>query len=68
MKGDRELLFDIFKVKYLKIIYCKYYEFYQSVFHEKNFLENICKKVWFGGNYPLIFTLSDQRYDSKNYF
>ena len=32
-------------------------DFYQSVFLEKNFLENIRKKVWFGGNYPLIFTL-----------
>ena len=42
--------------------------FYQSVFLEKNFSENIRKKVGFGGNYPLIFTLSDQSYDSKNYF
>ena len=42
--------------------------FYQSVFLEKNFFEFICKKVGFGGNYPLIFTLSDQNYDSKNYF
>ena len=42
--------------------------FYQSVFLEKNFVENIRKKVGFGGNYPLIFTLSDQSYDSKNYF
>ena len=41
--------------------------FYQSVFLEKNVLENICKKVRSGGNYPLIFTLSDQSYDSKNY-
>ena len=43
-------------------------KFYQSVFLEKNFLENIRKKVGFGGNYPLIFTLFDQSYDSKNYF
>ena len=42
--------------------------FYQSGFLEKNFFENIHKKVGFGGNYPLIFTLSDQNYDSKNYF
>ena len=42
--------------------------FYQSVFLEKNFFENIRKKVRFGGNYPLIFTLSDQSNDSKNYF
>ena len=42
--------------------------FYQSVFLEKNFFENICKKVRFWGNYPLIFTLSDQSNDSKNYF
>ena len=42
--------------------------FYQSVFLEKNFLENIRKKVGYGGNYPLIFTLFDQSYDSKNYF
>ena len=41
--------------------------FYQSVFLEKNFLRNIHKKVGFGGNYPLIFTLSGQSYDSKNY-
>ena len=42
--------------------------FYQSVLLEKNFLENISKKVGFWGNYPLIFTLSDQTCDSKNYF
>ena len=42
--------------------------FYQSVFLENNFLENIRKKVRFWGNYPLIFTLSDQSYDPKNYF
>ena len=33
--------------------------FYQSVFLEKNILENIREKVGFWGNYPLIFTLSD---------
>ena len=42
--------------------------FYQSVFLEKNFLENIRKNVGFWGNYSLIFTLSDQSYDSRNYF
>ena len=42
--------------------------FNQSVFLEKNFLENIRKKSGFRGNYPLIFTLSDQSYDFKNYF
>ena len=42
--------------------------FYQSVFLEKNFLGNISKKVGFWGNYPLIFTLPGQNYDSKNYF
>ena len=41
--------------------------FYQSVFLKKNFLKNIRKQVGFWGNYPLIFTLSDQSYDSKNY-
>ena len=43
-------------------------KFYQSVFLEKNFFENIRQKVGFGDNYPLIFTLSDQSYDSKNNF
>ena len=43
-------------------------KFYQYVFLEKNFLENIRKKVGFRGNYPLKFTLSDQSYDSKNTF
>ena len=42
--------------------------FYQSAFLEKNFFENIHKKVGFGGNYPLILILSDQSNDSKNYF
>ena len=42
--------------------------FYQSVFLENNFFEIIRKKVGFWGNYPLIFTLSDQSNDSKNYF
>ena len=67
MNGDPKLLFYIFKVKYLKIIYWKYYEFL-SVSSWKNFLENISKKVGFWGNYPLIFTLSDQTFDSKNCF
>ena len=40
--------------------------FYRSVFLEKNFFEKI-KKVWFWGNYTLIFNLSDQSNDSKNY-
>ena len=39
--------------------------FCQSILLEKNFLENISEKVGFWGNYPLIFTLSDQIYDSK---
>ena len=68
MNGDPKLLFHIFKVKYLKVICGKYYEFISVSFPSKNFLENICKKVGFGGNYPLIFTLSDQSFDSKNYF
>ena len=38
--------------------------FHQSVFPE-NKLENMRKKVGFCGNYPLILTLSGQRYDSK---
>ena len=42
--------------------------FYQSVFLEKKLFRKYCKKVGFWGNYPLIFTLSDQNYDSKNYF
>ena len=42
--------------------------FYQSVFLEKNFFQNIRKKVRFWGNYPVIFTLSDQSYCSKIYF
>ena len=42
--------------------------FYQSGFLEKTFFEHIRKKVRFWGNYPLIFTLSDQSNDSKNYF
>ena len=41
--------------------------FDQSVFLEKN-IENISKKVGFGGNYLLIFTLSHQSNDSKSYF
>ena len=41
--------------------------FYQSVLIEKTtFLKIFVKKVGFGGNYTLIFTLSDQRNDSKN--
>ena len=57
MNGDPKLLFHIFKVIHLKIIHL-----------EKNFFENIRQKVGFGGNYPLIFTLFDQNYDSKYYF
>ena len=41
--------------------------FYHSVFREIKLFENIRKKVGFGGNCPLIFTLSDQSNDSKNY-
>ena len=68
INGDPKLLFHIFKVKYLKIIYLNFINFYQSVLLEKNFLEKISKKVGFWGNYPLIFILSDQTYDSKNHF
>ena len=64
MNGDPKLLFHILKVKYLMIIYGKYYEFLSVTFPSKNFLKNIRKKVGFGGNYPLIFTLSDQSFDS----
>ena len=42
--------------------------FYESVFLEKNFLENIHKKVGFVGSYPLIFTLSDQALTPKIIF
>ena len=37
--------------------------FYQTVFPEKNFLENIHKKDEFWGTDPLIFTLSGQSYE-----
>ena len=43
-------------------------KFYQSVLHEKIFFQNVRKKVGFWGNYPVIFTLSDQSYDSKFFF
>ena len=66
MNGDPKLLFHIFKVKCLKISCSKYYEFLSVFFPLKNFLENICKKGGFWGNYPLIFTLSGQSYDTKN--
>ena len=42
--------------------------FYQAVFPEKNFLENIHKKGGFWGIYPLIFTLFGQSYDKKKYY
>ena len=42
--------------------------FYQSVFLVKNCYENIREKVGFGGNYPLILTLSDQSSNPKNIF
>ena len=42
--------------------------FHLSVFLEKNFFKNIREKVRFGGNYPLLLTLSDQSNDSKNCF
>ena len=41
--------------------------FYRAVFPEKNFLENIHKKDGFWGTYHLIFTISGQSYDLKNY-
>ena len=40
--------------------------FYQSVLLKKKNLENISKKVRFRDNYPLLFTLSDQIYDSHS--
>ena len=43
--------------------------FYQSVFLEKKTFSKIfVKKSWFWGNYPLIFTLSDQSNGSRNIF
>ena len=41
--------------------------FYQSVFPENILLENI-SNIRFGGNYPSVFTLSGQSYDSKIFF
>ena len=41
--------------------------FYRTVFPKKNFLENIHKKGGFSGTNPLIFTLSGQSYELKNY-
>ena len=40
--------------------------FYQAVFHENIFLENIYKESRFWCTYPLILTLSGQSYDYKN--
>ena len=41
---------------------------YRAAFPEKKILENTVKKtIGFWGTYPLIFTLSGQNYDSKNY-
>ena len=37
------------------------------IFLKKKFLENICTKGGFWGNYTLIFLLFDQIYDSKNH-
>ena len=37
--------------------------FYQTVFPEKNYLENVHKKGRFWGTNPLIFTLSGQSYE-----
>ena len=42
--------------------------FYRLVFLEKILLETIPLKSRVWSSYPLIFTLSDQSYDSKNYF
>ena len=39
--------------------------FYKSVSTETIFLGNIRKKVGFWNNYPSIFTLSGQSYNSK---
>ena len=52
MHGDPELLFRIFKEKHLFTE--NIMNFYQLVFLEKNFLENIHKKGRFWGNYPLL--------------
>ena len=63
MNGDPKLLFHIFKINVLRLIIENIVNFYQSVFPEKKFSENICRKGGFWGNYPLIFTLSGQSYD-----
>ena len=60
MNIDPYLLFHIFKVKYSKIKYWKYYEFLLVSFPWKNFLKKYAEKSGFGGNYPSIFTLSGQ--------
>ena len=67
MNGDPKLLFQIVKVK-KRLFTENIMNFYQSVLLEKNFLENISKKVGFWGNYPLTFTLYDRTWDSKNCF
>ena len=50
MNGDPKLLFHIFKVKYLKIIYGKYYEFLSVSFPSKKTFQKISLKSWVWGN------------------
>ena len=61
MNGDPQLLFHIFKIKYLRLCAKNIINFYPAVFPEKTW--KIFTKNWFWGNYPLIFTLSGQRQD-----
>ena len=69
MNCDPELLFQIFKELYLKIMYWNSYEFLSVSFPWKKLIRKyLQKKGGFCGNYPLIFTLSGQSYAFKNYF
>ena len=62
MTGDPQLLFHILKVKCLRLYAKNNMNFYQAVFPEQNFLENIHKKSGFWGTNQLIFTLSVESY------
>ena len=63
MNGDAHFIIPYSQSKIFKDYLLNIMNFYQAVFPEKNFLENIHKKGGFWGTYPLIFTLSGQSYD-----
>ena len=68
MNSDPQLLFYNFKVKYLKIMWQKYYEFLSSSFHWKKLFSKYLQKRRVLGYLPFNIYIFGSELWLKNYY